>query len=372
MASPSRGTQAFIHRQNFFHNAKWIRSELRSSDFFCAMVKANAYGHGAAKISKWCEEIGFTSLGVVSIEEAIEIRKAGVQLPILLFGIAYENHESTFQEYNIEVVLSDFNDIESITFAREVTVNCHLHFNTGMNRMGFQPEEADRLFSILKTKPQLRVVGICTHFLQSEDYGKNGFTDKQLEVFDKIMQKQNYERIPIHVMNSGAALEERHKYPAKYPGYRLGISLYGYDPSKDLNYQAQLSPVMEIKSRLVKVLTVTKGDTVSYGASWEAKKTTKVAVVAIGYADGYSRLNSNKAYMLVQGKKCNVIGNVTMDYTMIDVSELKTVFIGEEVVVLGEMGENQVTANDLARWGNTISYEILTSISSRVPRVYVD
>ncbi len=337
------------------NNFLYLKSLQKNSKFFCPVLKSNAYGHGATEIAQILSEFDFSYLGVGLLEEAMVLRENGVRLPILQMGPFDVKDISEIQSQRVTPVVSRWDQLEAVT---HVQIPFHLKFETGMNRFGFKDLEIKKLkvfFDSSKFLPE----SIMTHFHSGHDQlaCKN-----QVRKLEQILnQWPEASDIPVHALNSSALLSWGGS--SDY-GSRVGLSLYGYSPLGD---DKKLKPALSLKSKIVQVHEVNPGETVSYGASFRIEKTTKIGIVPIGYADGYSRSYRDKAFVYCQGKKCPVLGNITMDFLIIDLSEFKnsSELLFSEVTLIGD----GITAWDLAQWGQTIPWEVLANLSLRLKRV---
>ena len=377
---------AEIDLRSISHNIKQIKSLLSPSTRLMAVVKANAYGHGILEVAGRVLSDGAEALGVARIGEAIRIREAGFDAPILIFGhtppemagalIDY-NLTQTFWSYQTARLLSD------AVLSMNRKIKAHLKVDTGMGRLGILscdlcqpienidiPDHVVKEVESIKRLPGIDLEGIYTHFATADATDKT-FARQQYEIFNQLLgqlKKQGIEFKTRHVANSAAIIDMPETH---LDMVRAGISLYGYYPSEnvDLN-KINILPAMTLKSRIIHLKKVNSGFYVSYGATEKTSQSTVIATVSIGYADGYSRLLSSKGKMLVRNRLSPVIGRICMDQTMLDVGEIPDVAMGDEVVVFGPHENLPVGANYIASKINTISYEILTGVSGRVPRVY--
>lgn len=369
-----RPTIARVKTAALSHNIKVLRNLIGENNFFCCMVKANAYGHGVRVVASICQHEKVDALGVVSIEEAIELRTLGIVIPVLLFGSFTKEHLALLKQYEIYPVVNNWNQLEVL---QNSDFRIHIEFNTGMNRLGFSTREAQKVASFVSSTA-LKLIGVCTHFLNGEDIASDqGFSSRQISLFSEVKKAFKNSNCIFHSYNSFAAISAASSGKKNaIDGARTGISLYGVG-NPECSENPPLQPVLEIASKLVDVQCVKKNEVVSYGGTWQAKRDSLVGVVPIGYADGYHRLCSNKGYMLFRGKKVPQIGTICMDYTMVDLTEvidtteISAIINTEEIVILGQQGEEEISANMMASWCNTISYEVLTSIGERIPRRFI-
>ncbi|MGA1847337.1 alanine racemase [Deferribacter abyssi] len=353
-----RPTYAYIDLSNYKHNIE-IAKKLSNSKII-AIVKADAYGHGAIKIAEFAyKQCDITHFGVATIEEGISLRRKLKDAHIIVLGYVDEKYYDEILANNLILTIYDYNLASS--FNRYlISKNCihpaALKIDTGMNRLGF--DTSISYFELSSTFSNIKFVLCMTHLSSSDTDRK--YTELQIKTFKNFLRRENL-NIPSSVFNSSAICFYKNDFDYTRPG----IMTYGYVYPEN---SFSLKPVMKIFSKIVHVKELKKGDKVSYNQMFIADKKMKIGVVPIGYADGYFRSLSNKGFMYVNGKRCNVVGRVCMDMTMIDISHLSDNEILEEVEILGE----NVGANILAELCNTISYEILCAISDRIPRVYSD
>lgn len=361
-----RQTVAEIDLSAFKSNLKKLKSLLPENEFFCPMIKANAYGHGSVEIAKFCEREGVEQVGVSLIEEAVALRQAGIKIEILVFGVFNDLQSAKVcLDYSLTPVISSshqLNSLEQIASDREL--NFHLKFDTGMNRLGFAVNQAQQLRTHIAKFSKWNLKGICTHLLKGDDAkDPGGFTAKQIKSFDSVVKNFNGLNVAFHAFNSSGLISSGTK---RY-GARPGIAIYGGVEG--------FKPVMTLKSKIVSTREVNIGESVSYNAIWVAKRKSLIGIVPIGYADGVHRALSNQLSVLVHEMRIPVVGTVCMDYVLVDLTDLKdqlpSLGEGEEVVFFGRQGRAEISALEWAKILGTISYEIFTSISSRVPRMYV-
>lgn len=365
-----RRTIAEIYLKNLRHNIVVLKKLHGDHPFFCPMVKGNAYGHGDISIVKALQAEGIKHFGVVLAEEGIRLRKAGIKEKILVFGTYDRETLDEVVEFNLTPVLSDFFHLELAKNIKK-KLDIHLKFNTGMNRLGFQLSEAEKVSNFIAANKNLHIEGICTHFLKGEDAGADiSVTENQILKFQTI--RPLFKDVPVHFLNSSALLLNFHK---KYRGgARPGISIYGIKPSLHTDVDIDLRPVMQVKSFIGQLHEVPKEGTVSYVGAWKATRDSLIATIPMGYADGYPRHFSNQSEMLFRGKRVKVTGIVCMDYTMVDLTPFRNeekINIGEEIVVFGEDKQGSYHSWQLARDTHTHPYELVTRIGERVPRVVI-
>ncbi len=346
-------------------------SHVKNPPQIMAVVKADAYGHGMLKVAEVLDKLNIFYFGVSNVNEGRLLREHGIERPILLF-------ETTLPFQVREVVeLRLTPTVCTLEFARALNVyarslkrqiDIHVKVDTGMGRLGVWHTEAPRFIEDVLKLSHLSIKGLYTHFPIADT--DPAFTKSQVEQLNQLVKQldQKAQVVPyIHAANSIGLV-----------GYktdilnlaRPGLMLYGLYPTEAYQSKIALSPVMTVKSRVMMIKKIDKGSGISYGHTFVAKKPLTIAVLPIGYSDGYLRGLSNKAAVLVNGKKCPIIGRVTMDQIIIDVTAVKNVRLGQEVTVLGREGKQSVTAEDLGRVANTINYEIVCSLGSRCPRIY--
>ena len=341
-----------------------------------AVVKADAYGHGALDVSKTLVENGATKLAVAVITEAMELRHGNINTPIMILGYTPLEFAADLINYDIEQTIFD---LEYATKLSEIALNLgkkakvHVALDTGMGRIGFLIND-NSLNEILKISSLkgLEVVGIFTHFATADESDKN-YSNKQYKKFTDFNEKlvSKGVNIPLkHVSNSGAIIDMPNTY---LDGVRAGIVLYGYYPSEDvLKQNLDLKKAISIKTQVAHVKILDKNEYVSYGRKFKAERKSIIATLPIGYADGYSRALTGKAKVIINGKFAPVVGTICMDQCMIDVTDIGDVHVGDEVIVLGKDKDLKFDADDMAKAMGTINYEVLCMIKQRIPRVYIE
>ncbi len=375
MTTPLRATRAEISLKNLRNNLLSFREHINDRVKLMAVVKADGYGHGAIEIAKASLEYGANWLGVAFVEEGIQLRKSGLNVPILVFNPPFKDQYDLFFELDLTPTLYSNNMADS--FSRlankyNLTKRVHLKADTGMGRVGFFPyTEAVPAIEYAGNLPGLTVEGFYTHFATADEKDK-GYARKQLARFMQVVRKLKSKGIcpPIlHTANSAAAME----IPQSWLNLvRLGISMYGHYPSPEISRDTlSLKPLMNLKSKVSHLKSVPPGTCISYGCTYVTEKNTRVATIPLGYGDGYSRLLSNKAEVLIRGRRFPVIGRICMDQFMVDVSSGPEIQEGDEVVLIGNQGTDSISTEEIANLLGTINYEVLCSISRRVPRVYI-
>jgi len=366
-----RPTWAEIDLAAATHNLKKIKQKAGRDTRILAIVKANGYGHGSVEMAKVCERFK-TYLGVALIEEAITLRKAGIKAPILILG-------SIFPFANFKYVLEYdlIPTIASLAGARALSalarkhrreIKFHLKIDTGMGRVGLNYKTALNTIIKISGLPYIKMDGIYTHLASAES--DEDFTREQVGNFTQILKLMETANIQVryrHVAGSAAML----KYTqAGFNMVRPGLLLYGIQPYPGAFRQIKLRPVLSLKSKIVYLKRMRKGASISYGRTFFTKRNSFIATLPVGYADGYRWELSGKAEVLVKGRRFPVVGRVCMDMLMVDLTGLKGVDVGEEAVLIGCQGREEISVAELANRAGTITYEIVCGISGRVPRIY--
>ena len=382
----TRRLWAEINMDSIKHNFSVIKDAIGENTKLCCVVKADGYGHGAVEISKAYHDLGADFFAVSNLDEALELRKAGINEPMLILGFTPPDRCRDLKKYNISQAV--YGKEYAAQLSREceragVSVKIHVKIDTGMSRIGFMcqefPRDNDSIEEIKEVCSYigLKREGIFTHFATADD-GEDGedFTKKQYECFTYTVDelKKGGIRFDIrHCANSGAIMDYREM---KLDMVRAGIILYGYAPCKKVREQLDLRPAMRLKTMISHIKVVKKGATISYGRTFTADRDMRIATVPVGYADGFIRAYAKDGYMFVWdptrkfGKNCKIVGRICMDQTMLDVTDFPEAEMGNIVVVFGNGHDGEPTAEDVASWGDTISYEVLCAVSKRVPRLY--
>ena len=351
-----------------------VREALPENIKILAVVKANAYGHGAIGVAKFLEDKA-DYLAVAATDEALELRKNGVNCPILILGhIPYGDYDNIVKN-NITPTISDFYEAELLSKAAVkagVTAPLHIAVDTGMNRIGFKCDDCSvEEIKKIKTLPNIEIEGVFSH-LAAADMLDKAYTKMQAEKFDAFVLKLEKEGVtaPIKHLYNSAAIADLEK---KYDMVRQGIILYGLKPSDEVEFNniAVPKPVMSMKTRVVQVKTLPAGESISYGCTYTTEKETRVATLCAGYADGVTRVLSNNGEVLIRGKRAKIIGRVCMDQFMVDVTDIPEVSEGDTATIFGTDGEETISVDEIAKKANTINYEIICNINSRVTRVYM-
>ncbi len=352
-------------------NLRQARQLLSPGCDILAVVKADADGHGAVAITKALVQQGVTRFAVATIQEGAQLRDAGIQAQILVMGALPLAQFADLLGYDLTPVIHESSiatELAARLGARSTPYPVHLKVDTGMGRLGLLPEQVLPLLQAPAFQRPLRLAGLMTH-LADADNADPAYAKIQIERFQTVLAglREAGLSVPlIHAANSAAILG----HPAAHFNLvRPGIMLYGYSTVPS-GQAATLKPVLSLRSQVAQVRRLKQGDSVSYNRAFVAARPSKIAVLPIGYADGYSRALSNRGYVLVQGRRCSVVGRVCMDMTLIDVTDLPDIHSGDEAVLIGRQGADAILATDLAAWSGTIPYEVLCGIGPRVPRVY--
>jgi alanine racemase len=367
-----RPTLCFIDLEALSYNLRQIRKTVGKRVKILSMVKADAYGHGAVAVARALEAGGGDAFGVATVEEAIELRQAEIRSPIIVVAGVYLEQLDQFFDYELTPVVHEIDGLRRMDAAvasRGTALNIHLKIDTGMGRIGLLAADIDSWVPELKKLKSLKIEGVFSHFSHAESV-EGDYTRKQLQLFQSVVSRLRSENIspPLaHLANSAATITLP---AAHFDMVRPGLMLYGVYPSPAMAKQIALKPVLSWKTRILQLKKVPAGTSISYGQTFMTKRESLIATLPIGYADGYQRLLSNRGEALVRGQRAPVIGRVCMDLTMIDVTDIRKIKQDDEVVFLGRQEGAEISADEMAAWSNTISYEILTSISARVPRIY--
>jgi alanine racemase len=366
-----RPTTATVDLGALDANVRAVRARVGTRKIM-AVVKANAYGHGLVPVSQALIDSGVDALAVAFLEEGIMLRRAGVRAPVLVLGGIIGNQIAHFIEHDLEITAASAYKVRQIDEVASVTgrrARIHLKIDTGMERFGVHWDHADALLEAAASARSCELAGVFTHFA-SADAADASYTRLQLERFDQALSRwraRGFVIPTVHAANSGAVLQHD---AALFDLVRVGSLLYGFYSSPEAARTVAVRPVLSLSTRVVYFKVVREGSPVSYDGRWRAPRDTRVVTLPVGYGDGYLRALSNKAEVLIGGRRHPVIGSITMDATMVDLGT-SSAFNGDEVVLIGAQGSERVTVEELAERAGTIPYEILTSINTRVPRVYV-
>ena len=379
-------TWAEISLGAYAHNIRELKRITRPPARLMAVVKANGYGHGAVEVAREALHNGAQYLGVARINEAIPLREAGLSAPILIFGYSPPDLAPMLIDYELTQSVYSLSTARALSEqatrkGKKITV--HLKVDSGMGRLGFLLEAINTIpnnpqvinpvqeIKAITRLAGLTVEGIFTHFATADSADKS-YADLQLDRFMEFLnclQKEGLEPPLRHAANSGALIDLPDSH---LDMVRPGIATYGLHPSDEINKSmVDLKPVMTLKSKIIHLKKVPPGFNISYGITYQTKNHTTIATIPVGYADGFNRLLSSRGYMLVHGQRVPIVGRVCMDLTMLDVGGISGVALEDEVVVIGEQGDEAITADEIAASTGTINYEVVSTITGRVPRVYL-
>jgi alanine racemase len=368
-----RPVWAEVDLDNLVYNIQQIRGKSKSKEVI-GVVKADAYGHGAIDVAPLLLENGATRLAVAVINEAIELRNSGIQCPIMILGITPETLAEDLIKYNIEATVSSYElayKLSKIAQSRDKSLKIHVAIDTGMGRIGFLPNEEsiEEVYKISKL-PNIEIEGLFSHFCTADEVNKE-YSHMQFEKYNWFYNKLVERNIKINmrdIANSAAIMELPDTH---YDATRPGIILYGYYPSNEVDRNLlSIKTALTWKANIVHIKTLEKDQYIGYGRKFKTERESIIATLPVGYADGYSRMLSGKAKVIINGKFAPVVGNICMDQCMVDVTDVGDVKVGDEVILLGADGDIKFDAEDIGYILGTISYEVVCMISKRVPRVY--
>ncbi len=368
-----RATKAIIHLENLRHNIRLVRRHIGPEKRICMAVKADAYGHGVHRIVQTALSEGVESFAIATVQEGIDIRTEGVEVPILLLSLPLPEELPEVIRHDLTPLVTDrrfLRVLEDAAAAQGRRIGVHLKVDTGMGRIGCFPEDAVELATLTSVSRWLQLAGVCTHFPVADLPG-SAFTEAQTERFAAIVEAIRSKGIDpglVHAANSGAVLG----YPAAhFDMVRPGILLYGYYPSQEQPRSLPVRPVMELESRIVFLKRVARGTPISYGMTYLTDRETTIATIPVGYGDGYSRLLSGRGEVLVDHKRYPIVGRICMDQLMVDLGTDPDVELYDRVTLFGP-NPNGPDAESIATLIGTIPYEVTCDINKRVPRLYTD
>jgi alanine racemase len=354
------------------HNVGAINAHIGPDVRLIAVVKANAYGHGGVEVARTALRHGASRLAVARAAEGILLRQAGIAAPILVMNYTLPDEIEAAAAHDLTLTITDRDSAETVSAAagrlgRALTV--HIKLDTGMGRFGLLPDEALPFIQQAAALPGVRIEGLYTHFAVA-DLADKAYTRHQFQVFQTARDQLGAAGISIpvcHVANSAATLDlpEMH-----LDAVRVGIAMYGLRPSTEVTPAVPLRPALSLKSRVARVRTLPAGSSISYGRTYITPRQMPVALIPVGYGDGYHRLLSNRGAVLISGRRAPIVGRVCMDQFVVDISQAGPVELGSEVVLIGTQGEGSISADEVAAWTETINYEVTTGLLPRVPRVY--
>lgn len=369
-----RPVWAEINLDNLAHNIKEIKRVTKAKEII-GVVKADAYGHGALDIAPTLLDNGVTRLAVAVLNEAVELRRGGIQCPIMILGYTPPNLLDLLIKYDIEQTVYSYDlakEISDKAIEGSKIAKIHIAFDSGMGRIGFLPREEDiSEVERISKLPNIKIYGIYSHFSTADEKDKN-YTYEQLKKFNwfyNILQERGIQINIRHIANSAAIIDMPETH---FEAVRPGVILYGYYPSEEVDKtKVYLKPVMSLKTNIVHLKKVPIGEYISYGKKFKTERESIIGTLPVGYADGYTRSLGEEAKVIINGKLVPVVGRICMDQCMVDLTNVPDVNLGDEVILMGEDSESKMTADELASILGTINYEVLCMISRRVPRVYV-
>jgi alanine racemase len=365
-------TYATVNLAALAHNLSRIKRYLSPGCEIMAIVKANAYGHGAIETAQSLAHQGIRQFAVASLDEGITLRQAGLSESIVVLGALFEQQIADLIAHRLTPVVSDGRILPSLAkeaHSHQAPYPIHLKVETGMGRLGFSSDELLTVLDGPLLHSPLKVEGLMTHLADS-DGADSAFTERQLSSFNALLEQIRLRGLTVplvHAANSAAIV----RFPdAHFSLVRPGIMLYGYHTLPATIPDPDLRPVLSLHTTVAQLRTIPQGCTVSYNGTFVAKRQTRIAVLPIGYADGYSRRLSHRGSVLIQGRRAPIVGLVCMDMIMVDVTDIAPLEVGEAVTLIGQQGEESIWADEVASWIGTIPYELLCGIGSRVPRLY--
>lgn len=371
MEQSNRPTVARIHINHLRHNLKQLQAKLPTGQDVMGIVKANAYGHGAAMIARTLESSGIKKFGVATFQEGMELREKGMRAEIYVLDGIMAPLQDYFSNRLTPVVyeLSHLKSLSEFAAKEGREINIALKFDTGMCRLGLPVSQVDDIVACLTKTSKLKVTLILTHLAKADEMDDVS-TKRQYVLFRKlrdILRDRDIHCPCYSICNSAATIDGLFE---DFNLIRPGIAVYGCYPNPRFNEKINLLPVMELCSGVFSLKTVPPNTSVGYGATFTTTRESKIAILPIGYADGYPRLVSNRGHVLVRGQKAPIVGRISMDLMAIDVTDVGGVALQDPVTLIGQNGNLTIRAEDVANWAETISYEVLCGISQRVPRIY--
>lgn len=366
-------TKVIINHDHLRHNYHLVKSLVHPAKVLC-VLKANAYGHGAIGVSRTLMNEGAEFMGVAYLEEAIELREAGIDIPILLFGVHLSETYKQLIKFDIDITLTDIQQIEPLISTCKLLnkkARVHIKFDTGMNRVGFRMDQLELAVERIFSESMLEVIGVYSHF-SSSDEDDLSYTKKQLDQFEKIKSYINskYSRdILYHIANSGAIMQLKDSHQDLV---RPGAMLYGYPPNPNFKLLYDIKEVMTFESKIALIKKIDAGEPVSYGRRYQTKTQTNIAIIPVGYADGFNRRFTNNGVVLIKGKRYPIIGAVCMDQIIVDLGSNISLQVGDKVILLGKQGDDYISNVDLCKQISSIPYEITCGFSRRVQRIHIN
>ena len=364
---------AIINLDAIYDNIVNLSKRVKKGTKIIAVVKTDGYGHGAIPIAKTIDEL-VSAYGVATVDEAINLRRHDVTKPVIVIGYTHESQLDRLVSYDIRptVFTLEMGKAVSEAAVRENKVaKIHIKIDTGMGRIGFRPtEESADVIKRISELPNIQIEGMFTHFARADEYDKTS-TKQQYALFTEMINKLEERgiEIPVKHCSNSAAMMELPDF--NLDAVRAGIAMYGLYPSEEVDKElVKLTPALGLRSHIAYIKEIHKGDTISYGGTFVAEKDMKVATIPLGYGDGYRRSLSNNGYVLIKGKRANILGRVCMDQFMVDVTDMDA-RKDDTVILLGKSGDEEISAEKLAEMaGLTFNYEIVCDIGKRIPRVF--
>ena len=368
--------RADIDLDAVLYNFENMKANIRPGCKITAVIKADGYGHGSVQIAELMEPYDYMwGFAVAAADEAFRLRRAGIRKPIMLLGYTFDEFYEDLIREDVRICVFDYDTavrVSDAAFTAKKKAIIHIALDTGMSRIGFRDNDASvaEIVKIAKL-PNIEIEGLFTHFARADEVSIDPAV-RQLERYDAFAEKVEKAGVDIpihHVSNSAGIIRLRE---ANKDMVRAGITVYGLMPSADVETDiVPLKPVMSLVSHISYVKDIEAGDEVSYGGTFKAEKTMRVATIPVGYADGYPRMLSGKGYVLIKGRKAPILGRVCMDQFMVDVTDIEGVTRGDEVVLLGKQGDERITAEELGDISGRFNYELVCDISKRVPRNFI-
>lgn len=367
-----RPTHAIVSLAAIRHNMAQIRAAIPATCGITAVVKANAYGHGVIPVSSAALEAGANYLAVAIPEEGVELRQAGFTAPILILGLVMPAQAALMVDYDLTATVCLPEQLQALAAAARKAhkrSRVIIKVDTGMNRIGIRPDQLLSFAAEILANPGLELRGVYTHFASADSANKT-YAHEQLTAFTHALQNAAHAGLGLPIISAGNSAGIIDLPGSHFNTVRAGIILYGLPPSLEMHKKLDLRPAMKLVTKVVYLKEVPAGTCVSYGSTYQCTSSTWLATLPIGYADGYHRTLSNKACVLIGGKRRPIAGRVCMDQVVVDLGPVLDVAIGDEVVLFGCQGQEEITVTELAELADTINYELVCSVSSRVPRVY--
>ncbi|KKP38204.1 MAG: alanine racemase, alanine racemase [Candidatus Peregrinibacteria bacterium GW2011_GWF2_33_10] len=363
-----------ISATNLKHNIQTFKKIIGEKTILAPAVKGNAYGHGLEICAKIMIKAGTDFLSVFSVEDLERVRKINTKIPILILGYVKLNELKKAITLNPNFVVWNTETLENlgqIAKEQKKEIFIHLKLETGNHRYGIDPENIDKYLKLFRKYPNLKLAGLASHFANVEDTTDHSYAEQQLQKFTNfcdLIEQKGFKVKLKHLSNSAAATLWK---KAHFNLVRTGILNYGLWPSQEVFKTINLKPVMTWKTIISQIREIPENEYIGYGCTYKTTRKTKMAVLPIGYYDGYDRKLSNKGCVLIKGKRAKILGRICMNVTMVDITDIKNVKLEDEAVLLGKQGTDEIPAEEMASWANTINYEITTRINERIRRIVV-